>query len=66
MKDKFITAILALLLGSFGVHRFYLGQIGYGVAYLLLCATGISSILSIIDFILFLLMTEDEFNIKYN
>ena len=66
MKNRGITIILAFLLGSLGIHRFYLGQIGYGLIYLLLSVTGISTILALIDFILFLIMSEEEFNIKYN
>jgi TM2 domain-containing membrane protein YozV len=66
MKSKSITAILALLLGTLGIHRFYLGQFGYGIIYLLLGWTGISSILAIIDFVIFLLMSEEEFDLKYN
>jgi TM2 domain-containing membrane protein YozV len=30
---------LALLLGGFGAHRFYLGQRSWGIAYLLFCWT---------------------------
>lgn len=33
MKKKQVAAILALLLGIFGVHRFYLGQRNKGVLY---------------------------------
>ena len=66
MKNRGITIILAFLLGSLGIHRFYLGQIGYGLIYLLLSVTGISTILALIDFILFLIMSEEEYNIKYN
>ena len=66
MKNRGITIILAFILGSLGIHRFYLGQIGYGLIYLLLSFTGISTILSIIDFVLFLIMSEQEFNRKYN
>lgn len=34
MKKKHVAAILALLLGIFGVHRFYLGQRNKGILYL--------------------------------
>lgn len=34
-KDTGIAYLLWLLLGAFGGHKFYLGRIGWGVAYLL-------------------------------
>lgn len=35
-KSKVVAGILGILLGSFGVHRFYLGYTGIGLAQLLL------------------------------
>lgn len=66
MKNQLTTILLTLFFGSFGIHRFYLGQIFYGLLYIVLAATGISSILAIIDLIMFIIMTEEEFNYKYN
>ena len=65
-KDKIIAAILAFLLGSLGIHRFYLGQIFYGFLYLLFSCTGIPTLLSIIDGILFLTVSNRDFDYKYN
>lgn len=66
MKNKNVAAILGLFLGPFGVHRFYLGQIGLGIFYCILAITGISAILGVIDFIAFLSMDEEVFDAKYN
>jgi len=66
MKNKLTTALLALFLGTIGIHRFYLGQVLYGICYVILAATGISTIIAFIDFIIFLIMDEKEFNHKYN
>ena len=66
MKSKTTAAILAFFLGGIGIHRFYLGQGGLGIAYLLFCWTFIPAIIAIIDFIIFLTMDEDKFNAKYN
>lgn len=66
MKNKTTAALLAFFLGGFGIHRFYLGQGGLGIAYLLFCWTLIPAFIALIDFIVFLVMDEDKFNAKYN
>lgn len=64
-KSKATAIILALFLGDIGIHKFYLGQAGQGVLYLLLCWTFIPVILSIIDIIHYLVMSEGDFQTKY-
>ena len=66
MKKKIVAAVLAFFLGTLGGHRFYLGQIGLGILYLLFSWTGIPAALGIIDAILFLSMDDQEFDQKYN
>ncbi len=66
MKKKSVAAIMAILLGTFGVHKFYLGDKGIGIIYLLLCWTGIPTLLGIIDGVLLLLKSDESFNDKYN
>ena len=34
-KSKIVTLILAILLGGFGIHRFYVGKIGTDIIWLL-------------------------------
>lgn len=48
-KDEVVGVLFAVFLGCFGVHHFYLRRNGLGVLYLLLCWTGISAILGLID-----------------
>jgi TM2 domain-containing membrane protein YozV len=66
MKSKTTAAILALFLGGFGIHRFYLNQTGLGFLYLLFFWTLIPGVIALIDFIVFLSMSEESFNAKYN
>jgi len=64
-KNRVVAAILAFFLGGLGIHKFYLGQIGLGILYLVFCWTFIPSIIAFIEFILFLAMTDEKFNQKY-
>lgn len=79
MKKKSTAATLALILGVFGVHRFYLGERFKGMVYLALF--GISmiatveegapfiffpAILGLIDSVLFFVKPKEEFDQKYN
>lgn len=66
MKEKVPAGVFALVLGSIGVHRFYLGQIGLGILYLLFCWTFIPAFIAFIDGIIFLTESEESFNKKYN
>ncbi len=64
-KNRILAALLAFFFGTFGVHRFYLGSIGLAILYLLFCWTGIPTIISVVESILFLVMEPEEFERKY-
>jgi TM2 domain-containing membrane protein YozV len=66
MKDKNVAAILALVMGGIGVHKFYLGRIGAGVLYLIFSLTFIPTLLGVIDFFVLALMDKDEFDRRFN
>nr|HQU60776.1 NINE protein [Saprospiraceae bacterium] len=66
MKDKNVAGILALFLGGFGVHRFYLGQTGLGIFYLIFCWFPVMWIIGLIDAIAFFSMDKENFDRKYN
>ena len=65
VKSKIVAGILALLLGGLGIHKFYLGQAGAGVLYLLFCWTGIPAIIALIDGIIILTSNDENFQVKY-
>jgi len=48
-RDEVVGILLALFLGSFGIHHFYLRRTGLGVLYCLLFWTGIPGILGFIE-----------------
>ena len=65
-KDKKLVAgLLAILLGSFGVHKFYLGYTKEGVIQLLLSLVCIGGILGLIEGIIYLTKSDDEFVATY-
>lgn len=66
MKSKIVAGLLALFLGGFGVHKFYLGKTGQGFLYLVFFWTGIPFVVAFIEAILFFASSDDEFNAKYN
>ncbi|MGL5682478.1 MAG: TM2 domain-containing protein [Marinifilaceae bacterium] len=66
MKNKLAAILLAFFLGTFGIHKFYLGQTKAGILYLIFCWTIIPTILSLIDFVMLIIMTQQEFDAKYN
>jgi TM2 domain-containing membrane protein YozV len=48
-KDEAAGVLLALFLGGFGAHHFYLRRTGLGILYLALCWTGIPFLLGFIE-----------------
>lgn len=64
-KSRIAAALFAFFLGGFGGHKFYLGQIGLGILYLLFCWTFIPAIVALIEFVLLLAMSDEAFNQKY-
>ena len=70
MKNKTTAALLSLILGVFGVQFFYLGRIGLGIFMCMLTFFAgkpqIAAFVGLINFILFLTKSDDEFNRRYN
>jgi len=64
-KSKIVAGILGILLGAFGIHKFYLGKIGQGILYLLFFWTYIPGIVGLIEGIIYLTKEDVDFNEKY-
>ena len=64
-KSRGLAALLALLLGGIGAHKFYLERPGQGVLYFLLCWTFIPAIVALVEGLSYALMSEAEFQQRY-
>ncbi len=64
-RSRITAALLAFFLGGLGVHRFYLGKIATGVIYLVFCLTLIPGLIALIEGIILLCMSDEEFHRKY-
>lgn len=65
-EKKIPAGILAILLGAFGVHKFYLGYTKEGVIQLILgFACGIGGIIGIIEGIMYLTKSDEDFAATY-
>ena len=57
---------MALVFGGIGVHRFYLNKPISGFFYLILFWTFIPAIIALIEFVVLLCMSDEEFDRRYN
>ncbi len=64
-KSKLAAALFAIFLGGIGIHKFYLGRVGWGILYILFCWTGIPVIAGLIEGVLLLVMSPADFNRRY-
>jgi TM2 domain-containing membrane protein YozV len=61
-----LIAVLGIVYGGWGIHKFYLGYTKEGVVQLLLClACGIGTIIGVIEGIIYLTKSDDEFVATY-
>ena len=68
-RNKYVAALIAFLIGTLGIHRFYLGRIGSGIVMLVLSITLVGLAITIpwafIDMIRYLMMSDEEFATRY-
>ena len=74
-KNKTTAGVLAILLGSLGIHKFYLGYSKEGIIMLLVSlvggiitcgsATSVMGVIGLVEGILYLTKSDEEFNTLY-
>ena len=68
-KSKVVAGVLAILLGGLGVHKFYLGNVRAGIIHLvltlLIITAPISGIVALIEGILYLTKSDEDFHNTY-
>jgi len=64
-EKKLVAGLLAILLGGFGVHKFYLGYTKEGVIQLLLSLVCVGGIIGLIEGIIYLTKSDAEFVATY-
>lgn len=64
---KLIAGLLGILLGTFAVHKFYLGYTKVGVIQLIIgiVTCGFGGIIGLIEGIIYLTKTDEEFEETY-
>lgn len=64
-KSQLAAALLGIVLGSFGIHKFYLGQVGWGIIYLVFFWTLIPGIVGFVEGVILLTMPAPEFIARF-
>ena len=65
-NKKVVSGIFAILLGYLGVHKFYLGYTKEGIIQILLtCLCGVGAIIGLIEGIIYLTKTDEDFYQTY-
>lgn len=74
-RNNIIAGLLAIFLGTFGIHKFYLGNITMGIIYLIITLFGfilffipniILGLVVLVEGILYFVTDNATFNEKYN
>lgn len=60
-SKRVVCGVCAILLGGLGVHKFILGYTTPGIIQLVLGCCGVGSVIGIIEGIMYLMKTDEEF-----
>lgn len=64
-RNRTVAILLAFLTGGFGVHKFYLGEKAWGVMYAIFFWTPFPYFAGLVEGIIYLTQSEDEFARRY-
>lgn len=64
-NKKIIAGVLAIVLGGLGIHKFILGYTQEGIIQLLIGLCGVGYIIGIIEGIIYLTKSDEEFYQTY-
>ena len=65
IEHRVVAALLAIFAGTFGIHKFYLGEVAQGLLYLLFFWTGIPTVLGWIEGFNYLSNSDENFERKH-
>jgi TM2 domain-containing membrane protein YozV len=62
-EKKLVAGLLGILLGGFGIHKFYLGYTKEGIIQLVatICTCGFASVVGLIEGIIYLTKQDQDF-----
>jgi TM2 domain-containing membrane protein YozV len=63
--SRVTCGVVAILLGGLGIHKFMLGMTGPGIITILLSCCGVGGIIGLIEGIIYLTKTDEEFYQTY-
>ena len=66
VKSKIAAGLLAIFLGGFGIHKFYLGKTGMGILYLVFFWTYIPAIIAFVEGLIYLCSNDENFQLKHH
>lgn len=66
-SKRIIAAVLGILLGGWGIHKFYLGYTKEGVIQIVItiCTCGAGALVGLIEGIMYLMKSDEEFIATY-